>query len=166
MNKQIKLNEEEFQTLIEESVMRVLNEGVNEENMDEGLWNNIKAGVKGAYDTFTKGGGFNAQYNKNLKNYAAKDIQNLKSKYGVNDGQNRNQYVKQATQQEVAMIKQKYQAKMQQLQQQMQAEIMRAQQKAGEKFQSYKQKKGVMDKEKKSAQSRFNRFKNADPYAE
>ena len=165
MNKQIKLNEEEFQALIEESVKRVLNEGVNEENMDEGLWNNIKALGSAAAHKIADGGNIRAHYNGALANYAKKDVENLKNKYGVADGQNRNQYVKSNTQQQVAQIQQKYQAKIQQLNQQMEAEIAKVKQQAGERFQSYKTKKDAASKEHNTAKRAFDKQKNASPYA-
>lgn len=160
MEKQIRLNEDEFQALIEESVMRILNEDV-----DEGLWNNLKAMGSAIGHKFSDGGNIRAHYNGALANYAKQDVANLKNKYGVADGQNQNQYVKSSTQQQVAQIQQKYQAKIQQLQQQMEAEIEKAKQAAGQKFQQYKGKKDAASKEYNTAKRSFNKQKNANPYS-
>lgn len=162
MGKQIRLNEDEFNALIEESVMRFINEGVDEE-MEEGAWNKMKAFGKSFAD-MAKGGNFKAHYQNNLSNMAKQDMTKLKDKYGVADGQNRYSYANSESKAQIEQIRQKYQAKIDELTQQMNAEIAKVKQKNINRFEKYQGKKKELNKDFRTAERKFQKYANQDPY--
>lgn len=166
MKQEIRLNEEQFNRLIEEAVKRIITEDMNEE-MEEGWWNDAvdgaKAGLSAVKDVFTGRNG-NASFNTHYANRQVAQkknrIGNLMNKYGVQNGQNRNQYVNAQSAEQVQQIEQKYDAKIQQLQQQKEAEIAKLKQKIGGNFDKYKSKKDEYSKDKSKYQTKRRNLKN------
>ena len=79
----VRLNEEQLQKLVTESVKRYLTENVSEEELEEGFLGNMKDKLGAVKDTFTKGGNYNAHFNNRQLQRARGDIENLKGKNGV-----------------------------------------------------------------------------------
>ena len=81
----IRITESQLRQIVEESVNSIINESyINENEIDEGFWNNVKSGLKGAFGADAKraGGAIKGAYN-NMKgavqgayNSAVQGVQN------------------------------------------------------------------------------------------
>ena len=108
----IHLNESQIEQIVTESVKRILAEGAfGDEELEEGFFGNMKDKLGAVRDTFTKGGNYNAHFNNRQLQRARGDIENLKGKYGVQNGQNSTQYVNQNSQAAIDQINAKYDQK-------------------------------------------------------
>lgn len=165
MKQEIRLNEEQFNRLIQEAVKRIITEDMNEE-MEEGWFGNmadkIKSGAGAVKDYMAgKKGDLRYHYANNQVAQKKNRIGNLMNQYGVQNGQNRNQYVNAQSADQVQQIEQKYDAKIQQLQQQKEAEIAKVKQKIGGKFDKYKSQKDEYSKDKSKYQTNRRNIRNA-----
>ena len=160
MNKTIKLTEAELNKLISESVKRVLNE-----ECDEGFLSNMRNKIGAVKDTFTKGGNYNAHFNNRQLQTARGDIENLKNQYGVQNGMNGREYVKQNSADAIAQINAKYDQKIQELEAKRQQEIAKATGKTQKKWDKYQGKKQGLDAERNKAYQGRRQAMNTNPYA-
>ena len=165
-NKIVKLNEEQLQEIVAESVKRYLTEGITEEELDERFLGNMRDKLGAIKDTFTKGGNYAAHFNNRQLQGARSDIENLKGKYGVQNGQNGAQYVKQNSQAAIDQINAKYDKKIQALEQQRQAEIAKATGKTQKQWDKYQSKKGALDQTRNQAYQGRRTAMNTNPYAD
>ena len=111
----VRLNEEQLQQIVTESVTRYLKESVEKGEIDERFLGNLRDKLGAVKDTVTKGGNYAAHFNNRQLQGARSDIENLKGKYGVQNGQNGSQYVKQNSQAAIDKINAKYDQKIQAL---------------------------------------------------
>lgn len=162
----VKLNEEQLQEIVAESVKRYLTEGITEEELNERFLGNMRDKLGAIKDTFTKGGNYAAHFNNRQLQGARSDIENLKGKYGVQNGQNGAQYVKQNSQAAIDQINAKYDKKIQALEQQRQAEIAKATGKTQKQWDKYQSKKGALDQTRNQAYQGRRTAMNANPYAD
>lgn len=163
----IKLNEAQVKKIVAESVRRVLAENdFNEDDMDEGFFGNMRDKIGAAKDTFQKGGNYAAHFNNRQLQRARGDIENLKGKYGVQNGQNGSQYVAQNSQASIDKINAKYDQKIQALEQQRQAEIQKATGKSQQQWNKYQTQKGALDQTRNQAYQGRRAAMNANPYAD
>lgn len=162
----VRLNEEQLQQIVTESVKRYLTENVSEEELEEGFFGNMKDKLGAVKDTFTKGGNYNAHFNNRQLQRARGDIENLKGKYGVQNSQNGRQYVAQNSQEAIQKINAKYDQKIQALEQQRQAEIAKATGKTQKQWDKYQSKKGALDQARNQAYQGRRAAMNANPYAD
>ena len=162
----VRLNEEQLQKIVTESVKRYLTENISEEELEEGFFGNMKDKLGAVKDTFTKGGNYNAHFNNRQLQRARGDIENLKGKYGVQNGQNGAQYVNQNSQAAIQQINAKYDQKIQALEQQRQAEIAKATGKTQKQWDKYQAKKGALDQTRNQAYQGRRAAMNANPYAD
>jgi len=162
----VRLNEEQLQQLVTESVKRYLAENVSEEELEEGFFGNMKDKLGAVKDTFQKGGNYNAHFNNRQLQRARGDIENLKGKYGVQDSQNGKQYVAQNSQAAIEKINAKYDQKIQALEQQRQAEIAKATGKTQKQWDKYQNKKSALDQSRSQAYQGRRKAMNANPYAD
>ena len=170
----IKLNEAQVEKIVAESVRRVLAENdFNEDDMDEGFFGNMRDKIGAAKDTFQKGGNYAAHFNNRQLQRARGDIENLKGKYGVQNGQNGSQYVAQNSQASIDKINAKYNQKIQalkqqkqSLEQQRQAEIQKATGKSQQQWNKYQTQKGALDQTRNQAYQGRRAAMNANPYAD
>jgi hypothetical protein len=162
----VKLNEEQLQEIIAESVKKCLTEGITEEELDERFLGNMRDKLGAVKDTFTKGGNYAAHFNNRQLQGARSDIENLKGKYGVQNGQNGAQYVKQNSQAAIDQINAKYDQKIQALEQQRQAEIAKATGKTQKQWNKYQSKKGALDQTRNKAYQGRRTAMSTNPYAD
>lgn len=162
----VKLNEEQLQEIVAESVKRYLTEGITEEELNERFLGNMRDKLGAIKDTFTKGGNYAAHFNNRQLQGARSDIENLKGKYGVQNGQNGAQYVKQNSQAAIDQINAKYDKKIQALEQQRQAEIAKATGKTQKQWDKYQSKKGALDQTRNQAYQGRRTAMNTNPYAD
>lgn len=162
----VKLNEEQLQKVVTESVTRYLKESIEKGEIDERFLGNLRDKIGAAKDTFTKGGSYAAHFNNRQLQGARSDIENLKEKYGVQNGQNGTQYVNQNSQQAVAQINAKYDQKIQALEAQRQQEIAKAQGKVQKQWNKYQGKKQSLDQTRNQAYQGRRTAMNANPYAD
>jgi len=162
----VKLNEEQLQEIVAESIKRYLTEGITEEELNERFLGNMRDKLGAIKDTFTKGGNYAAHFNNRQLQGARSDIENLKGKYGVQNGQNGAQYVKQNSQAAIDQINAKYDQKIQALEQQRQAEIAKATGKTQKQWDKYQSKKGALDQTRNQAYQGRRTAMNTNPYAD
>jgi len=167
MNKQvIRINESQLRQIVNESVKRVLAEGnFNEEDMEEGFFGNMADKFGAIKDTFTKGGNYNAHFNNRQLERSRNDIENLKGKYGVQNGQNSKQWVNQNSKETIDQINAKYDQKIQDLENKRQQEIAKAQGKSQKQWDKYQNKKTSLDQARNQAYQGRRAAMNANPYA-
>lgn len=162
----IHLNESQLEQIVTESVKRILAEGAfGDEELEEGFFGNMKDKLGAVRDTFTKGGNYNAHFNNRQLQRARGDIENLKGKYGVQNGQNSTQYVNQNSQAAIDQINAKYDQKIQALEAQRQQEIAKAKGKAQKQWDKYQGKKQSLDQARNQAYQGRRTAMNTNPYA-
>ena len=162
----VKLNEEQLQEIVAESVKKYLTESIEKGELDERFLGNLRDKIGAAKDTFTKGGSYAAHFQNRQLQGARSDIENLKGKYGVQNGQNGQQYVKQNSQAAIDQINAKYDQKIQALEQQRQEEIAKATGKTQKQWDKYQAKKGSLDQARNQAYQGRRAAMNANPYAD
>ena len=161
----VRLNEEQLQQIVTESVTKYLKESVEKGEIDERFLGNLRDKIGAAKDTFTKGGNYAAHFNNRQLQGARGEIENLKSKYGAQNGQNERQYVAQNSQAAIEKINAKYDQKIQALEQQRQAEIEKATGKTQKQWNKYQTKKGALDQKRNQAYQGRRAAMNTNPYA-
>lgn len=162
----VRLNEEQLQQIVTESVTKYLKESIEKGEIDESFLGNLRDKFGAAKDTFTKGGNYAAHFNNRQLQRARGDIENLKGKYGVQDSQNGKQYVAQNSQSAIEKINAKYDQKIQALEQQRQAEIAKATGKTQKQWDKYQTKKSALDQSRKQAYQGRRKAMNTNPYAD
>lgn len=158
----IQLTEAQLHDLIAEAIETVM----SDEGLEEGFFGNMVDKIGAAKDAFQKGGAYNAHFANRQLERARGDIQNLKSKYGVQDGQNANQYVNQNTQDAVAKINSKYDQKIQALQTQRNNEIQQVKANMQKQWSQYQGQKQNLDQTRQQAYQNRRTAVNANPYAD
>jgi hypothetical protein len=110
----IRITESQLRQIVEESVNSIINESyINENEIEEGVWDNIKSGFKGAFgaDAQRAGGAIKGAVN-NVKNAAQRFGQGVQNTYNnaVQGVQNGYENVKKGVGQRVDAFKANYQA--------------------------------------------------------
>ena len=159
---QIQITEAQLHDVIAEAIETVM----SDEGLEEGFFGNMVDKIGAAKDAFQKGGAYNAHFANRQLQRARGDIQNLKNKYDVQDGQNATQYVAQNTNDAIAKINSKYDQKIQALQTQRNNEIEQVKANIQKQWSQYQGKKQNLDQTHKQAYQNRRAAMNANPYAD